>query len=88
MASTEITAVVAAWKAGAISRDTMFDLFRMGDVLPVGRSNDDEAKLVAGAPQPAPVAAHPGAVTLPVPAPADKPPAQPPTTNHMTNLWH
>jgi hypothetical protein len=26
-------------QAGAISRDTMFDLFRMGDVLPVGRSN-------------------------------------------------
>jgi hypothetical protein len=79
MASTEITAVVAAWKAGAISRDTMFDLFRMGDVLPVGRSNEDEAELVAGTPQPAPVAADPGAVTLPVPAPAGNPPSQPPT---------
>jgi hypothetical protein len=81
MASTEITAVVAAWKAGAISRDTMFDLFRLGDVLPVGRSNEDEAKLVAGTPQPAPVAVDPGAVTLPVPAPAANPPAQLPTKN-------
>jgi len=47
MASDEINAVVAAWKAGAISRDTMFDLFRIGDVLPVGRSNEDETKLLA-----------------------------------------
>jgi hypothetical protein len=76
MASTEITAVVAAWKAGAISRDTMFDLFRMGDVLPVGRSNDDEAKLVASAPPPAPVPVKPAALIL---APADKPQPQPPT---------
>jgi hypothetical protein len=81
MASTEITAVVAAWKAGAISRDTMFDLFRMGDVLPVGRSNEDEAKLVAGTPQPAPVAPDPGAVTLPVPVPPGNAPAQLPTKN-------
>ena len=47
MASTEITAVVAAWKAGAISRDTMFELFRKGEVLPVGRSNDEETRLLA-----------------------------------------
>ena len=48
MASQEITAVVAAWQAGAISQDTMFDLFRMGEVLPVGRSNEEEIKLLAG----------------------------------------
>jgi hypothetical protein len=81
MASTEIAAVVAAWKAGAISQDTMFDLFRMGDVLPVGRSNEDEAKLVAGTPQPPPVAPDPGAVTLPVPASPGTAPAQLPTKN-------
>jgi hypothetical protein len=46
MASTEITAVVAAWQAGAISRDTMFDLFRIGEVLPVGRSNEEEITLL------------------------------------------
>jgi hypothetical protein len=65
MASTEINAVVAAWQAGAISRDTMFDLFRIGEVLPVGRSNEEEAKLVslqtATIPQPAP--AQPPAAT-------------------------
>jgi hypothetical protein len=42
----EITAVVAAWQAGAISRDTMTDLFRRGEVLPEGRTNEEEAKLV------------------------------------------
>jgi len=60
MASDEITAIVAAWQAGAISRETMFDLFRKGEVLPVGRSNEEEMKLVGSAPQPSPVpAGHP-----------------------------
>jgi hypothetical protein len=54
MASDEITAVVAAWQAGAISRDTMFELFRKGEVLPNGRTNEEEKRLVASAPaQPA-----------------------------------
>ena len=70
MASDEINAVVAAWKAGAISRDTMFDLFRMGDVLPVGRSNDEEKALVQSQ---APKVQSPAAA-----APAQ---AQPPTKN-------
>jgi hypothetical protein len=59
-----------AWKAGAISRDTMFDLFRMGDVLPVGRSNDEEKALVQSQ---APKVQSPAAA-----APAQ---AQPPTKN-------
>jgi hypothetical protein len=67
MAATEINAVVAAWQAGAISRDTMFDLFRIGEVLPVGRSNEEEAKLVASSPPPTAVAA--------LPAPAQPPAA-------------
>lgn len=46
LAAQEITAVVAAWQAGAISRDTMTDLFRRGEVLPEGRTNEEEAKLV------------------------------------------
>ena len=48
MASNEIKAVVAAWQAGAISRETMLELFRRGEVLPPGRSNEDEALLTAG----------------------------------------
>jgi hypothetical protein len=70
MASDEINAVVVAWKAGAISRDTMFDLFRMGDVLPVGRSNDEEKALVQSQ---APKVQSPAAA-----APAQ---VQPPTKN-------
>jgi hypothetical protein len=38
---------VAAWQAGAISRDTMSDLFRRGEVLPEGRTDEEEAALVA-----------------------------------------
>ena len=50
MAAPEIQAVVAAWQAGAISRDTMTDLFRRGEVLPEGRTNEEEVKLLAAAP--------------------------------------
>ena len=49
MSSDEITAIVGAWQAGAISRETMFDVFRRGEVLPAGRSNEEEIKL-AGKP--------------------------------------
>ena len=42
-------AVVAAWQSGAISRDTMFELFRKGEILPDGRTNQDEAGLIASA---------------------------------------
>lgn len=45
MTSDEITAVVAAWQAGAISQATMFDLFRRGEVLPVGRTDEEEARM-------------------------------------------
>ena len=47
MSSDELTAVVAAWQAGAISRETMFELFRKGEVLPAGRTNSEETRLVA-----------------------------------------
>jgi hypothetical protein len=48
MASDEITAVVAAWQTGAISQETMFDLFRRGEVLPPGRTDEEEARLASG----------------------------------------
>ena len=50
MAAPEIQAIVAAWQAGAISRDTMTDLFRRGEVLPEGRTNEEELKLLAASP--------------------------------------
>jgi hypothetical protein len=47
LSSQEITAIVAAWQAGAISQETMFDLFRRGEVLPVGRTDEEEKRLTA-----------------------------------------
>lgn len=46
MSATELTAVVNAWQSGAMSRDTMLDLFRRGEVLPDGRSNEEETALI------------------------------------------
>jgi hypothetical protein len=46
LASQDVQAIVAAWQAGAISQDTMYDLFRRGEVLPEGRTNEEEAKLI------------------------------------------
>jgi hypothetical protein len=44
MDSQELQAVVAAWQCGAIWRDTMFELFRKGEILPDGRTNEEEAE--------------------------------------------
>jgi hypothetical protein len=51
LTSLELTAIVSAWQAGAISQATMFDLFRKGEVLPTGRTDNEEKNLVrAGLP--------------------------------------
>ena len=49
LSAQELQSIVAAWQAGAISRDTMTDLFRRGEILPEGRSAQEEVKLVAAA---------------------------------------
>ena len=46
LTSQELTAVVSAWQAGAISQATMFDLFRKGEVLPTGRTDGEEKNLI------------------------------------------
>jgi hypothetical protein len=46
MTSQDLQAVVAAWQSLAISRDTMFELFRKGEILPDGRTNQDEEALI------------------------------------------
>ena len=46
MSGEEITAVVAAWRAGAISRETMLERFKRGEVLPDGRSVTQERALI------------------------------------------
>jgi hypothetical protein len=46
MSSQDLQAIVASWQAGAISKDSMFELFRKGEILPDGRTNQDEAALI------------------------------------------
>ena len=46
LSAPEITAIVAAWQAKAISRDTMTELFRKGEVLPEGRTREEEERLI------------------------------------------
>ena len=48
MSGDEITAVVAAWRAGAISRDTMLERLKRGEVLPDSRSVAQERALIHG----------------------------------------
>jgi len=46
MLGEEITAVVAAWRAGAISREMMLERLKRGEVLPDGRSVAQERALI------------------------------------------
>ena len=46
LSSQDLQAVVAAWLAGAMSQDTMLELFRRGEILPEGRTNEEEAELI------------------------------------------
>jgi hypothetical protein len=49
LTSQDLQAIVAAWQAGAISRETMTELFRRGEVLPEGRSAEEETNLIGSA---------------------------------------
>ena len=53
LSSQEIQSIVAAWEAGAISREIMLDLFQRGEVLPEGRTNEEEEQLIRMVPAPA-----------------------------------
>jgi hypothetical protein len=46
MSGEEISAVVSAWRTGAISRETMLDRLKRGEVLPDGRSVAQERALI------------------------------------------
>ena len=48
MTAQELTAVVKAWQSGALSRDSMLHLFRKGEILPEGRTTEEEERLIAG----------------------------------------
>ena len=41
-----VQALVSAWQSGAISRDTLLHNLRGADILPPGRTEVDEAKLI------------------------------------------
>jgi hypothetical protein len=47
LSAQDIQSIVAAWQAGAISRETMSDLFRRGEVLPEGRSAGEETEAIS-----------------------------------------
>lgn len=53
ISAQNLNAAVAAWQAGAMSRDPLFDVLRRGEILPDGRTNEEEARLV-GAEKPSP----------------------------------
>ncbi len=71
MSALEITALVAAWQAGAISQSTMLDLFRAGEVIAPGRTNEEEINLLAT--QKPPTAPVGPSGRAPAPAPAIPP---------------
>ena len=53
--ANQIVAIIQAWQSGALSRDSMLDIFRRGEVLPEGRTNEEEVRLIAiGKSEPAP----------------------------------
>ena len=74
----ELTAIVGAWQAGAISQTTMFDLFRQGEILPTGRTDLEEKNLISQIGRAIQAGASPNAGTTPV---ATTIPAIPPATN-------
>ena len=47
LTAAEINSIVLAWQASAISRDSMTELFRRGEVLPEGRNTSEEEALLA-----------------------------------------
>ena len=55
MTALELAAVVKSWQGGAISQDTMLELLRKGEILPDGRSNEEEQRLLKQTPPPVPV---------------------------------
>jgi hypothetical protein len=60
MTAQELTAVMKAWQSGAISRDSMLHLFRKGEILPEGRTTEEEEGLIGKEKVPGLAASSPG----------------------------
>lgn len=52
LAPEEQAALVSSWIAGAISHKTVLEQFRKGEILPSGRTDEEEVELIAAAPAP------------------------------------
>ena len=50
MDAEDVQALVAAWQMGAISRDTLLHNFRQGEILPSGRTNEQEVEKIRADP--------------------------------------
>jgi hypothetical protein len=48
LSQEEIVALVGAWRAGGISRDTLLHQFKRGGVLPDGRTVEQEVAFIHG----------------------------------------
>jgi hypothetical protein len=59
LSASELLAMVYAWQSGAISRDTLHYNLRQGEVLPPGRTEEQEAALILANPAPPPPVAIP-----------------------------
>ncbi len=46
LSANDLSALVSAWQSGGISRDTLLHNLRVRELLPPGRSEMDEAKLL------------------------------------------
>jgi hypothetical protein len=53
LSAKDILALVQAWQAGALSRDTLHHQFQRGELLPPGRTLEEEVALVKLFPSPA-----------------------------------
>ena len=53
MTGAELTALVGAWQAGAISHDTLLYKLEQGECLPPGRTIEKEIALIKANPAPA-----------------------------------
>ena len=52
MSAAGTQALVTAWQSGASSRDTLLHTFRIGEILPSARPNEQEMELIRKEPAP------------------------------------
>lgn len=52
LSAEELTALVAAWQTGLMSHDSALNRLREGEILPEGRTNEEERELIAAQPPP------------------------------------